>query len=795
MVPTCCASRRTLPKLGVWFGISLLALLGSGRLGAEDDSDGPARFHDVKSWRGTFIASAKTNQRDEGRGYESRNPWEAKVDYSGMIMVDFLLDEFESDPAVWTGRATSSNMEVSYNSLAEGKTKGSGIVKTDFSTRGSVEFEDGWQAKLEFHRERGWSFHLNTPHRSTEYTEVIILKQTGQSFREKRDIRAYALSGTKTLPYPEKRMILFAGAEKAEENDIASSASVPLTWEYTIYLEPAEMDELRLEIEETDEYKQWRPETTPDCAAGTPLTVKARVVDAKGGTPKGSVEKFVWELVETSKEPGVAMNFPLDAKDQRFDLDLDAEGEFFFLENHNQRMTRAVRSGFSDTVKVVPYDWGGWAKLQVTAYMTDGRQVRGKLKGRAETGMRLPKRDPDSHIADSWKEQNKSGTDDLDDDKVTGQKDNGDGFTLYEEYRGWVVDGAHLGGDPEQKDFFVLNLIGADAQPGIDLFASVSQLAVHDRLQPAEMSEEQRLMNGNHRRGARNQEQHGVWIKTFASKSELGGGGAFTTMNKAGVAGRPGLVKGIGILSRSNEESDFNKPFNLTASDAIFAYDRAVAHELLHSVGVEHHGGGDYNMIVGYASTRNPLNKAGRPYYGTSLDKPIDLRTEEGEDVAQRDVADYEKLRQFTDAMLLERYLKEGAEYIKRNGATYNPLFSTPQAYADFHIEILAIFCFMHINGIVGVEHGEHSGAEDCLMRYYFAKYYESKKPAAIGDKQYYLAAEGTEHTGMEICHDKTGTGVNGSGHKPQPRYGDAAAGDCFSVICPNDAVPPRSIK
>ena len=313
---------------------------------------------------------------------------------------------------------------------------------------------------------------------------------------------------------------------------------------------------------------------------------------------------------------------------------------------------------------------------------------------------------------------------------------------------------------------------------------------------PTKMSEKTRLMNGNHREGARNKDQHGVWVKTFGSKPELGDDGAMTVMNKKGVAGRPGLVDGIGILARDNTESAFNKPFNLPAEDAVFAYDRAIAHELLHTVGVEHHGTGDYRMIVGYASTRNPLNKIGRPYYGTSVDKPIDLRTEEGEDVAQRDLPKYEEFRKFTDMMMLDRCLKEGADYMKRNGVGYSG-FNTPQDYADFQIEILLVYCFMHLDGTVGVEHGEHSGEEDCLMRYYFAKFYESKLPPATGDKMYYLAAPGTEPIGVQICRDGKGTGVNDAGHKPQSRYGDTAAGagNCFEQICPNDAIPPRSVK
>lgn len=793
-----CQQRLHVPR--VVLGCVILVGMSGALQAAGDDltplpkllkqgEDGPARFHDVKAWRGSLVASAKTLDERSGKGWESNNPWKNSATFQAVFSVDFVLDEYEDEPSVWSGRVVSSNLDASFRSVGEGLKKGGAIVETFFNTSGPLESGDKLKAKLEFHRERGWSFHVETPKRKTEFTEIITLKD--KKFTERREVYAYGLNGTETLPYPEKRMVLFASEQKIEGGDASNAASVPFEWDYTIYLEPTSFEELRLVIEEPTDYAKWRPETTPDASAGAFLEVKARLETIKGTTPKTKVEQFIWELANTSREPGVAMNWPLEAKDNRLDLELDATGNYFRLSNSNQKLERAVEQGFSDTVKVVPYDWGGWSTLQVTAVLTDGRRIIGKLKGKSEYGLRVPKRSPDSHIADGWKDQYKSGADDLDDDKVEGQPNNGDGFSLYEEYRGWVMDGAHLEGDPEAKDFFVLNLIGADAEPGIDLFASVSQLSVHSKLRPAEMSEEKRLMNGNRRRGAHVVDQHGVWVKTFASKSELGDDGAVTVMLKSGVAGRPGLVKGIGILGRGNEDSAFAKPFNLAASDMIFAYDRAIAHELLHSVGVEHHGKGDYKMIVGYASTRNPVNKLGRPYYGTSVDKPIDLRTEAGEDVAQRDYPEYLKFRAFMDMMMQERYLKEGAEYIQRNGSTYNINFSTPQAYADFHIEILLVYCFMHLNGVVGIEHGEHSGAEYCLMRYYFAKFYESKQAPAMGDKQYYLIEPGTERIGMEICRDKTGTGVNAPGHKPQPRFGDSEAGNCFEQICPNDAVPP----
>ena len=571
-----------------------------------------------------------------------------------------------------------------------------------------------------------------------------------------------------------------------------------VSWQIDLTLPPVEL------VITAPGYDEWRPEGNIKKPAepGNKLVARATLKPKAGqGTFVPRVKSIRFQLLDTSREPGVCLNWPLEAKDDDYDLRLAAVAggklskKDQILEVDDPR--RNDEGQAYAEAQIDSYDFGGRASLRVVCLLADGREIEGVMKDAGEMP-RLPKMKSPGWIADSWRKahQVEKLTDDDDNEKVEGQKDNGDGYTLYEEYRGWVVNGERVEGDPEKKDFFVLNLIGGDAEPGIDLFEQLSELRVHSKLLPEEMSETTRLLNGNRRDGPHNKDQHGVWVKTFASKSELGDDGAATVMNKKGVAGRPGLVDGVGILARDNTESAFNKPFNLPAEEAIFAYDRAVAHELLHTVGVEHHGSGDYRMIVGYASTRNPVNKLGRPYYGTSVDKPIDLRTEEGEDVAQRDIPKYEECRKFADMILLDSYLKEGAEYIKRNGVGYGG-YHTPQDYADFHIEIIIIYCFMHLDGNVGVEHGEDSGEEDCLMRYYFAKYCESKLAPAMGQQMYYLITPGTERIGMEICRSGKGTGVNDAGHKPQSRYGDTTgeAGNCFKQICPNDAIPPRKTK
>ncbi len=814
-----------------WGIVQLLAMLAVG-LFAQDDaddlSDGPARFHAVESWRGTFVAKARPNPEvveKVRQTYLAGGVTRWTFEYEAYQYLEFTLTEFEDSPATWTGEITKSEYsgslarsyyapEINTYNYADGR-----VVKRDMKgykqesweaeTNGPLDYSNGKTISLNFHRQSGWSVKFSVGSTKTELRHRLDARRAveydtspgGPIYRweEEHWLRSentvfQGMGSTGIQAYPKRGLLLFASSQETSTSAVLSE-SIATIWDYSVYLEPVSLEELRLEIEEPAGYRDWRPETTPECTAGPPLAISARLTTAKGGPPKTKVAQFVWELIGTSREPGVAMNYPVGAEDGRYDLDLGAEGGQFELSNDNQVLTRAVEAGYEDKVKVLPYDFGGWSTLQVTAIMEDGRRVQGKLRGQSAPGLRLPKRAPGSHIADGWKEQHKGGADNLDDEQVEGQEAKGDGFSLYEEYRGWIVNRAQVGGDPQRKDFFVLNLIGADAQAGIDLFEQVSQLRVHDRLRRSEMSQETRRMNGNRRQGAHVVDQHGVWIKTYTSKAELGGGGAYTVLNKPGVSGRPGLVTGIGLLPRTDDESDFNKPFNLAPGERVGAYDRAVAHELLHSVGVEHHGEGDRQMVVGYVSTRNPLNKLGRPYYGTSVDAPIDLRTEEGEDVAARDVAEYEKFRKFNDFAQLDTYLKEGAAYIQRNGADYNPLFGTPQAYADFHIEILLVYCFMHLKGIVGADQGEHSGAEDCLLRYYFAKFYEGKEPAAVGNKLYYLVGEGTEHVGREICRDGNGTGVNSPDHVPQSRYGNAANGDCFSQICPNDAVPPRAAK
>jgi hypothetical protein len=761
-----------------WGSLAFVTILLISVLGA---SEVPPGWRDVKAWRGWIVAGVNGS---EERGSSS-------IRHHVVMDCEVLLDEFDdSVPRVvtWRGRVVSSNLESSYHALMD---RDGSPIKIDFETAGPFDLKPGSQVKLSFHGDLGWSYELTTCQRKGEVT--LVMPRTKPIFRRQEIADICGLTNPfKRTPYPAKVGVLLGTGEFIGVPLAISGLPIGLkeTWDWTACFEPTSLEELRLEIDEPGNYATWRPETTPERGKGSPLEVKATLVSSKGTKPNTPVKSFLWELQNTSAEKGVALNFPLDHPNTDFDLELEARSENSRLFEKNQKLEHEVEGTFTDVVGIAPYDWGGWSTLQVTAILVDGRRIIGKVKGKAGRGLRVPKREPASHIAEGWKkEHDASGDDKSDDEKVDGQKDNGDGFTLYEEYRGWVVDGGHVGGDPKKKDFFVLNLIGADAEPGIELFTELSQLKVHSKLRPIEMSQKERLMNGNHTAGAHAVDQHGVWVKTF-TRADLGDSGADTPMTRAGVAGRPGITKGVGILARDNVESIFNQPFNLPASDTWIAFDRAIAHELLHSVGVEHHGNKpDYKIDFLFIAPLNPRNRLGRPYFQSTDGKPVTVLKETGADYAAQHYEDYYFYEQMARVDLLPDYLKEA----RKAFATGKPGYATPEAMAEDEFNgQLAITWSLH--GLVGVEHGAHSGDQDCVMRYYFAKFYEAQNP---GDGTLYRVTPGTERIGLDICHSGQGTGINGPDNTPQSRYGDAAsdAGNCFEQICPNDAIPPRSVK
>lgn len=601
-----------------------------------------------------------------------------------------------------------------------------------------------------------------------------------------------------------------------------------------------EWEDVELEIN-VDGYEQWRPEGSIEkpTAPANHLVARATLV------PKGSarlenlpaVKKFRFELSNTSAEPGVCLNWPLNAKDDgEFDLRL-AELPLFPGKLSEKDQVNEVTGKLVDQAghpyaetQIDSYDFGGRSSLRVVCTLADGREIVGVVKdgGAGRDSVCLPKMSPGDWIADAWRKtkQVEKLPASHDEEKVEGQEHNGDGFTLYEEYRGWVEQGKHLEGDPQKKDFFVRNLIGADAKGGLALFERVARLKVHSRLRAAEFSEEKRVMNANRREAPQRVKQHGVFMEKSQGQGSFGGKTLGMSARDAEYAFRPGKVWRVRLEFPTDVDGLFSKTrsdlYNLNARDAAVAYDRGVAHELLHSVGVDHHGVPSAGWMRYFQSASDPNNPSRRARF---VDNPPgksdhDLtygpfsRTMTPETLAkdlmrvpagtllwedtQQDVAE-SMAAAFERALAAQRANRAANPPATDPGerATRFPYYNRDAHYwreADLFDQTVQQSGQFQLYLTTEEPGGSCSGDEDCLMRYYFANGYPVK-----GHKDtYYVVRPGphANRAGLDLCKSPAGTLHNAASHDPQPRFGDAAPerGNCFKYICPNDAIPPRKL-
>lgn len=672
---------------------------------------------DVLNWKGTIGGGGRMTASD----LPTQIPGAViEIDYTASFSANVELARVQDDPPIWQGRMTGSTTTIHYS---ETVTAGDCVVTITADATGPIPVPStGGGATLEFNGNRGFRVSIAQFSIPATFTSRTVCSTT--AFTETDDANLFVPDSTPTLSFVTSGSSLVG--EGRAVNEIGSSSLIPgnrfAPWTVSASLTPDNTERLELFIENTDAYRQWRPDTTPDAKRGNPLALTASVVSSTGNAPQTAVESFTWELVGTSREPGVTSNYPVRANDTTFDLELEPDTDsFVVISADKQRVERAVQSGFTDSIRVVPFDWGGWSELRVVARLTDGRELVGKLRGTNEDHVRIPKRGANSKIADVWKMARQMSASDDDDDnesKPAGDGNDGDGLTLYEEYRGFYEGLQHSEGDPKTKDFFVRNKAMFAAIAGLEHFRIISGLNVHRRLTDTQLGDD-RVVNANTRGGAHLIDQHAVIIEVKAGLRDR----SYTLR-----LGNPRISERIELIE-TWDTMDFE-----------FLYHH-VAHELGHSVNVAHHGEGDFEpvwSIVGSALDGGVL-------YETrgAITNQITVRNESDDDM--------------TEAIVF--FISQDPP---ANGGRRKVW--------------------------VGAQRGQHSGNEDCVMRYAAAKYAAS----ATEPRTRYMFNE-PEFVGLGLCASGVGTGVNAPARSPQSRYGEARAGlgDCRHQLLVNDAVVP----
>ncbi len=227
-------------------------------------------------------------------------------------------------------------------------------------------------------------------------------------------------------------------------------------------------------------YDDWLPEPGKDeYSKGSVMNVLLKLQSKSGKPLKYSARSFELKLSNTSAEPGITINFPLNPSvsplpDLRFIAAPIAESPA-----QDQSITLPCNNGVTGKAYIASYDGGGFSTLTVTAKLEGDITIDGHLSN-GEKEIPIPKRDPGSNIAKSWLAAN--GYPGETDDKETSlaNKNDGDGLSVYEEYRGVISEENFKRLDPNIKELgvrikkaersFFLN--------GFDLFNRASNLEI-----------------------------------------------------------------------------------------------------------------------------------------------------------------------------------------------------------------------------------------------------------------------------------------------------------------------------
>jgi len=206
---------------------------------------------------------------------------------------------------------------------------------------------------------------------------------------------------------------------------------------------------------------------------GNSLTFEVTVYAKGTENEYDGKSQVAWSLADVSKYPGTCNNYPPrgeeDTKpDLRFVSDLNTDNHLISCADD-----KAVSNMDKQThmIVVTSFDYAAWGKLQADITLDNGTVLQAKLKEKDTYAVIIPKDEDMNKISDQWEiDMRIEGKDPVwDDDRMpASQRRNGDGYTLFEEYRGFKAldhtlrDASriqqkyqHFRSDPNHKDVFI----------------------------------------------------------------------------------------------------------------------------------------------------------------------------------------------------------------------------------------------------------------------------------------------------------------------------------------------------
>jgi hypothetical protein len=236
-------------------------------------------------------------------------------------------------------------------------------------------------------------------------------------------------------------------------NQIIWQGALQMTWALGNKLPQGRMT---IAPEDAGEYNGWIPAPIDDDRFGPAYRIRftARIKPKEEGKP-APIGKIDFWLCDVSHEKGVCGNFPLDG-DTGDDLRFAKDQAGVTIDPANPRHAYMDKARDAATVTIEATDTGAYGVLQATCDELGlvAEDERTKLQS-----ISIPLDDNHNHLADPWEkakniyQYNYQPSDD--DPEPSGQRRNGDGYSVYEEYRGFMTKDGFARTDPRKKDLFV----------------------------------------------------------------------------------------------------------------------------------------------------------------------------------------------------------------------------------------------------------------------------------------------------------------------------------------------------
>ena len=348
--------------------------------------------------------------------------------------------------------------------------------------------------------------------------------------------------------------------------------------------------------------------------------------------------RVIYELKEISRNTGTCLNNPVSGAIEKDDLSFDEDiyKDNALVESYSPtKIITKIKGGLLLGAFIKSKDFASYCEL--TASITyEGTTYEAKdEKGNMTVTIQLDENH--NKIADAWEKDSSifslNRTPEWDDEHVDKNDNNGDGLTIYEEYRGILANGKHIRLSPRYKDLIIASDINDVLKPGLNLLQNAAHIIV-TQIKKDELESDQHIININ-KSIFKQGDQHGILcvLHEFSenskdpydirdnanSKYAMGFAVAKQFDENGTVLGSPKYC----IEYRLNA-ARLNEKTNVLIN---------VSHEIGHFCGLQHHGGASilsmkklketWNLFTNGVKTAKIIDTKGNVLYEkqcTSLD-------------------------------------------------------------------------------------------------------------------------------------------------------------------------------